>query len=180
MDLIYIYGPPASGKLTVAKELAKITGYKIFHNHHTVDMLLDVFEFGTDTFFRLSHKFRLELIEAAAKEKVPGLIFTFVYAYPEDNAFVRKVVRRVEKHKGKVKFVRLSCDDDELHRRVVHPGRKKHRKLKHVNHLKATMKRWDLMTKIPFVRTYEVDNTRLYPKTTARKIKEHYRLRKVK
>lgn len=33
MRLIFIYGLPATGKLTVAQELAKRTGYKLFHNH---------------------------------------------------------------------------------------------------------------------------------------------------
>jgi hypothetical protein len=32
MGLIFIHGLPA-GKLTVAHELAAMTGYKIFHNH---------------------------------------------------------------------------------------------------------------------------------------------------
>lgn len=45
MKLIFIYGQPAVGKLTVAKELEKITGYKILHNHLFVDLVRSVFEF---------------------------------------------------------------------------------------------------------------------------------------
>jgi len=33
MRLVFIYGMPATGKLTVAKELVDITGYALFHNH---------------------------------------------------------------------------------------------------------------------------------------------------
>ena len=39
MKLIFIYGLPATGKLTVAVELAAMTGYKLFHNHLVVDLL---------------------------------------------------------------------------------------------------------------------------------------------
>lgn len=40
MKLVFIYGMPAAGKLTVAKELAGLSGYKLFHNHQVVDLLL--------------------------------------------------------------------------------------------------------------------------------------------
>ena len=46
MRLIFIYGLPAVGKLTVAKELAAKTGYKLFHNHLVVDLLISTFELG--------------------------------------------------------------------------------------------------------------------------------------
>jgi tRNA uridine 5-carbamoylmethylation protein Kti12 len=36
VKLIFISGMPAVGKLTVAQELAKLTGYRPFHNHLTV------------------------------------------------------------------------------------------------------------------------------------------------
>ncbi len=36
MRLVFIYGPPGVGKLTVARELAALTGFKLFHNHLTV------------------------------------------------------------------------------------------------------------------------------------------------
>ena len=45
MNLILLYGPPAVGKLTTAKELASQIGYKIFHNHHTQDMVYPIFGF---------------------------------------------------------------------------------------------------------------------------------------
>jgi hypothetical protein len=35
--LLYTYGPPASGKLTVATALAELTGFSLFHNHLSVD-----------------------------------------------------------------------------------------------------------------------------------------------
>ncbi len=37
--LVYLYGPPAVGKLTVATELQRLTGFRLFHNHLTVDAL---------------------------------------------------------------------------------------------------------------------------------------------
>jgi hypothetical protein len=43
MRLVFIYGIPATGKLTVAQELAKRTGYSLFHNHLVVDLLLSLF-----------------------------------------------------------------------------------------------------------------------------------------
>ena len=51
--LVYLDGPPAAGKLTVATALAERTGYRLFHNHLTVDALAPVFGFGTPAFERL-------------------------------------------------------------------------------------------------------------------------------
>ena len=39
VKLIFVYGLPATGKLTVARELSSLTGYKVFHNHLVVDLL---------------------------------------------------------------------------------------------------------------------------------------------
>lgn len=79
MKLIFIYGAPAVGKLTVARELEKQTGFKVFHNHLTIDAIEPVFDFGTKSFWKLVHRIRLETISEAALENV-NLIFTFCYA----------------------------------------------------------------------------------------------------
>ena len=39
MRLVFIHGPAARGKLTVAKELARLIDFRLFHNHLTVDFV---------------------------------------------------------------------------------------------------------------------------------------------
>jgi shikimate kinase len=53
MKLIIIYGPEATGKLTIAKELAKATGFRLFHNHVSVDVAKTFFDFGMAEFGEL-------------------------------------------------------------------------------------------------------------------------------
>ena len=50
MKLILLYGPPAVGKLTIAKELARLTGFKLFHAHLTSDVVEAIFPRGTPRF----------------------------------------------------------------------------------------------------------------------------------
>ena len=177
MKLIFIYGPPASGKLTVAKALSKITGYKIFHNQLTVDLLSSLLKFGTESYFNFSNKIRIELIGEAARQKVPGIIFTFCYAYKLDDKFVKKIISKVKKHGGEVHFVQLYCDNQKLHKRVKNPSRLKHKKIKHISKLKKTMARYDLLKPIPFVESLTIDNSNLSATKTAQKIKKHFKLK---
>ena len=44
MNFIIIYGPAAVGKMTVGKELSKLTGYKLFHNHMSIEFVLQFFD----------------------------------------------------------------------------------------------------------------------------------------
>lgn len=37
VDLVYLHGPPAAGKLTIATELAALGVGEVFHNHLTMD-----------------------------------------------------------------------------------------------------------------------------------------------
>ncbi len=50
MKLIFVHGPAACGKLTIAKEVAPSTGLRLFHNHLTVDLVGSFFEFGSESF----------------------------------------------------------------------------------------------------------------------------------
>ena len=53
------YGPAVSGKLTIAKELATLTGFSLFHNHLVVDAVAAVFPFGSERFVKLREQFWL-------------------------------------------------------------------------------------------------------------------------
>jgi hypothetical protein len=127
--LIFIYGPPASGKLTVAQELKRITGFSVFHNHLVVDLLTSLFEFGSEPFVVLREQMWLSVFEQAARAGVPGLIFTFAPEATVRPAFIPAAVATVEKAGGSVDFVELTCPVDEIKRRLDHPARKKFGKL---------------------------------------------------
>ena len=43
MKLVVIVGPHAVGKMTVGQELSKITGLKLFHNHMTIEPVIEIF-----------------------------------------------------------------------------------------------------------------------------------------
>jgi tRNA uridine 5-carbamoylmethylation protein Kti12 len=174
MKLIIIYGPPAIGKLSVAKELSKLTGFKIFHNHLTVDLLLPIFEFESKSFTKLSSEFRIKIFKEAIKQDI-NLIHTFCYAHPDDLKYINKI-KELCKQKGKLYFIQLTCNKSELFKRVKHDSRKNFHKIKKINQLNELFKKFDLLTTIPKSNSLIIDNSNLSPKKTARKIKEHYNL----
>ena len=107
MKLVFLYGPPAVGKLTVARELAALTGYRLFHNHFTVDLLLAVFEFGSASFRRLRESIWLDVLQAACRESVPGVIFTFAPERTVDPGFVGRLSGELAANGGEIVFVEL-------------------------------------------------------------------------
>jgi hypothetical protein len=88
--LVMLVGPPAVGKMTVGHALAALTGFPLFHNHHTIDLVLRFFPFGSAPFQRLIGEFRRRVFEEVAASDLPGLIFTYVWAFddPRDAAAV--------------------------------------------------------------------------------------------
>src|SRR5438270_6300026 len=107
MNFVVIFGPPAVGKMTVGQELARLTGYKLFHNHVTIDLVSEYFEFGTPPFSRLVREFRARIIQEAAASEMAGLIFTFVWALDDerDKQFIDELKESVAKEGGKTYFV---------------------------------------------------------------------------
>lgn len=179
MRLVFIYGPPASGKLTVARELSVLTGFNLFHNHVSIQFVTSLFEFGTKTFNRLTDKYRREMLEEAAREGV-DTIFTFVYGRPVDDEFVRDIVRRVKRHRGRVFFVRLYCDRKELARRLAKPGRRALGKLTEKKILDDLYRVHDLDAEVPFESSLSIDTEKISTRRAARLIAQHYRLRSSK
>jgi shikimate kinase len=68
--LIIIFGPQAVGKMTVGQELEKITDLKLFHNHMTIDLVSEFFEYGTKQAKRLVKLFRNEIFEEVSKSDI--------------------------------------------------------------------------------------------------------------
>jgi hypothetical protein len=112
MKLVILFGPPAVGKMTIGQELAKATGFKLFHNHMTIELVLNFFEFGTKEFSRLNSLFRNEIFNAVAASKHPGLIFTYVWALNDlrDKAYIDGVATTFLDGGAMVYYVELYAD----------------------------------------------------------------------
>jgi len=133
LKLIFIYGLPATGKLTVARELSAITGYKLFHNHLAVDLLLSVFEFGSAPFVELREQIWLSVFEEACRNQLPGLIFTFAPEATVRPAFIDQAADAVTRNGGEVLFIQLVCPVEELKQRIDDPSRRQFGKLASVS-----------------------------------------------
>ncbi len=79
MNLIIIYGSQGVGKLTIARQFAEKSGYRLFHNHVSVDVARTLFDFGDEGFNEVVWAVRTLVFEQAAKHNMPGLIFTWLF-----------------------------------------------------------------------------------------------------
>jgi hypothetical protein len=107
MDLVYIYGLPAAGKLTVATEIVRRTGFKLFHNHLTIAAVEPLFGFGTEPFWRLVDGMRQNILAEAALAGI-SLVFTTVHNHPESMPQTLRRWNAVEQHGGRVCLMQLT------------------------------------------------------------------------
>jgi adenylate kinase len=125
VKLIFLHGLPGVGKLTVARELAKLTGFRIFHNHLAVDLVESVFEFGSSPFVELREKIWLDVFTQAVAAGLNALVFTFAYDRTVQRSFIGNTRKIIESAGGEVLFVELRCSAAELERRIEQPSRQR-------------------------------------------------------
>jgi shikimate kinase len=175
MKLVIIYGPPAVGKLTVAKELAALTNYKLFHNHLTVDLVESLFKFGSDEYWKIIQHIREYLIKQAAKSKT-NLIFTFVYAKGEDDEIINRFINAVESSGGEVCLVQLKASIEELKKRIVEKDRKQYKKMTKKQSLEKWLAKYQLFSSVPGHKSLVIDNTNLSSREVASQIANNFKL----
>ena len=110
-ELLLIIGPPAVGKMTVGRAVCARSDFRLFHNHHTIEPLLEVFGYGTPAFEVLNLEFRRRVIEEAARHAT-RLVFTFVWGVdlPQDATYVRSLVAPYVGRGLRVSVAELSTD----------------------------------------------------------------------
>jgi hypothetical protein len=175
MNLVYVYGPPAVGKLTVATELASRTGYKIFHNHLTIAATQAVFDSGTEPFYRALHGIRERILAEAALGGI-DLVMTGVYSHPESAGPAQRRLAAVEKNGGRVCLVHLVCSEQELEQRVTAEHRRTMGKIAEVELLRENVATRDFFTPIPNRNSLRIDNTDLPAPAAATQIIDHFGL----
>jgi chloramphenicol 3-O-phosphotransferase len=135
-QLVFIHGAPAVGKLTVARELEALTGFRLFHNHLTVDLVGSVFAFGSEPFVRLREEIWLATFREAARHSV-SLIFTFNPESTVREKFIQDSIDVVTSEGGEIVFVELTCAENELERRIENPSRSEFDKLRFVEQYRS-------------------------------------------
>lgn len=128
MRLIFLHGPPAVGKLTVARELERLSGYHLFHNHLTVDLVTAIFPFGSEPFVELREQIWLSTFGVAVRSN-QSLIFTFAPERTVRTDFIENARMTVEANGGQVIFIELTGSDKALESRLTSPARAQFKKL---------------------------------------------------
>lgn len=175
MKLIIIHGAPAAGKLTIAKKVAERTGFKVFHNHLSIDCVKPVFDFGTLPFLRMIELIRFGTIAEAAREGV-DLIHTFVYAFGEDDEHMAKLIAAAEDNGGEVHLVLLVCEKDVLKERIGDESRIRIGKLISPESVERTEERFDVRTPYPGKETLVIDTTEITAREAAALIIQRFEL----
>ena len=128
MKVIFIHGPPAAGKLTIASLLSEMTGLPLFHNHLTVDLVKSLFEFGSPGFIKLREEIWLSSFKAASKAQ-QSFIFTFNPENTVDPALIETLGAIIRNNGDEILFIELKCSDEEVLRRIGNDSRKQFGKL---------------------------------------------------
>lgn len=174
MNLIFIYGPPATGKLTIANELSSLTGLPVFHNHLTRDIVKSLYPENLQENYGLVNVLREDVFEYCALHNT-SLIFTFVYSGEEDDIIVAEMIEKITDNGGEVLIVELTAPNATLLERVANESRKKHMKLVDPETL-ASILRTSAFHSVPYENIYKIDTSVIDPANAAKLIQQHFKL----
>ncbi|MBR3929190.1 MAG: AAA family ATPase [Clostridia bacterium] len=186
MKFMLITGPQAVGKMTVGEEVAKKTGLKLFHNHMTIELVSKFFSYGTEAGKRLVHALRQQIFDEVIQSDLPGLIFTFVWAFDQqaDWDYVDQLIKKFEAAGAETYVIELQADVEERLRRNKTEHRLNEKPTKRniewsEGELMRSMKKYrlnSLENEIPYKNYLKIDNTLLAAEETAEVILKYFGL----
>ncbi|MEA3318623.1 MAG: AAA family ATPase [Bacillota bacterium] len=184
MKFVHIFGPQAVGKMTVGQELAKITDLKLFHNHMTIDLVGNFFDYSTKEAKRLVNLFRQEIFEEVSKSDLYGMIFTYVWMFDKESdwEYVKNLTQLFESKGATVYYIELEASLDERLERNKTPNRLEHKPKKRdlvwsENDLMETLQKHRLNSldgELTFENYIKINNTDMSAAEVANMIKERF------
>lgn len=181
MKLVLIFGSAAVGKMTVGQELAKITDLRLFHNHMTIEPVLEIFgEFNGNVI----RGFRELVFNEFAKSDKYGLIFTYIWAFDcqEDWDYVEHIKQIFDG--AEIYYVELTAPQKIRLERNKTENRLKHKASKRNIDFSDKLlvnddSRYRLVSnegEITFENYIRIDNSDLSAQETAKLIKDRFDL----
>ncbi len=181
MKLVFLIGNAAVGKMTVGQELMKITGLRLFHNHMTVEPVIEIFgRYNGEAINRL----RQVVFEEFAKSDCYGMIFTYMWAFDQqsDWDYVEHVKSIFKPYHTEFYYVELVASREVRLERNATGNRLKNKASK--RNIEASNQRLisddtqyrleSLDGEIPFENYMKIDNSHLEPDVVARMIKDKF------
>jgi len=181
--VIFIYGPIAVGKFTVAKILSKRLGYKLTHNHALNDLVDGIFTRGTYANGVMKDRLRYDLLENAVKTGI-SLVTTHAYSHNyispaglTDPKYVQTQEKKLTKLGAQFYAIHLKASNKELLHRVNMSSRKAFGKLIDKKIMRKFISQKDWQTSPKLKNNLIIDNTNLSPKKVSDMIIEHFEIK---
>ena len=183
MKLVFLIGNAAVGKMTVGQELMKLTGLKLFHNHMTIEPVIDIFgQFDGKVTQRLRHV----IFEEFAKSDHYGMIFTYMWAFDQqsDWDYIEYVKSIFKPYDTEFYYVELVASQEVRIMRNATENRLRNKASKrNVEASNQRLIRDDSKYRlesydgeIPFDNYIKIDNSNLMPDEVAGIIKDRFNL----
>ena len=183
MKLVFLIGNGAVGKMTVGQELMKLTGLRLFHNHMTIEPVIEVFGYYNGT---VVSKMRQIIFEEFAKSDNYGMIFTYMWAFDQQSDWdsVERVTNIFKEQGAEVYYVELVASQEVRLKRNETENRLKNKASKRDLEVsreriirqdeKYRLESYD--GEITFENYMKIDNTNLEPQEVAQMIQERFSL----
>ncbi len=183
MKLLFIIGDTAVGKMTVGQELMKITRLRLFHNHMTIEPVIEIFGRFNQ---KVINKWREVVFEEFAVSDNYGLIFTYMWAFDQksDWEYAKHVSDIFTAHSAEVYYAELVAPQEVRLVRNITENRLKHKASKRNIEVSNQRLKIDDETcrcvshegEITFENYIKIDNTSLTPDVVAKMIKDRFAL----
>lgn len=129
MNLVLMHGAPATGKYTVGRELAALTGYLLYHNHLVVDEVLQRHAFGSPEFVNLRDRLWRDYFTQAAASGCEDIIFTFSPENTVPQEFIDWLFGEYPAAGVRLLSVELTASEPVIERRLADKSRFDFKKL---------------------------------------------------
>lgn len=127
--LLFLHGPAAAGKYTVARELAALIGFELYHNHLVVDEVLKTHAFGSPGFVAERDRLWREFFAQFPGPGRANIIFTFNPENTVPQAFINWLFAELARRGVKIASVEITADEAVIESRLASKQRQQFRKL---------------------------------------------------